>query len=124
MILVLYIHTARRCVYIIQVHTAFQQTHYTIMIENVPPSLRSVTALSAFFDKLFPGNQSRAVLFSPFSLFSFFALLRVGIQLYMSLCLFVITLHHSRKARIISFWLITIISHCSSRPKNEITLKT
>jgi hypothetical protein len=50
----------------------FQQTHYTIMIENVPPSLRSVTALSAFFDKLFPGNQSRAVPFSPFSLSSFF----------------------------------------------------
>ena len=35
----------------------FQQTHYTIMIENVPPALRSVTALSAFFDKLFPGLQ-------------------------------------------------------------------
>ena len=34
----------------------FQQTHYTIMIENVPPPLRSVTTLSAFFDKLFPGE--------------------------------------------------------------------
>lgn len=33
----------------------FQQTHYTIMIENVPPPLRSVTSLTNFFDKLFPG---------------------------------------------------------------------
>ena len=33
----------------------FHQTHYTIMIENVPPSLRSTTELTMFFDKLFPG---------------------------------------------------------------------
>jgi hypothetical protein len=31
------------------------QTHYTVMIENVPPSLRSKTALKEFFNKLFPG---------------------------------------------------------------------
>lgn len=45
----------------------FQQTHYTIMIENVPPPLRSVTALSSFFDKLFPGTACLRSDFCPSS---------------------------------------------------------
>lgn len=32
------------------------QTHYTIMIENVPSNLQSAPALKEFFEKLFPGK--------------------------------------------------------------------
>lgn len=32
------------------------QTYYTVMIERLPTSLRSTSALEAFFDKLFPGQ--------------------------------------------------------------------
>lgn len=32
------------------------QTYYTVLIEKLPPSLRSTTALYAFFDKLFPSQ--------------------------------------------------------------------
>lgn len=31
------------------------QTHYTVMIENVPATLQSGPALKDFFEKLFPG---------------------------------------------------------------------
>jgi hypothetical protein len=33
------------------------QTHYTVMIENVPSSLQSAPALKDFFEKLFPGES-------------------------------------------------------------------
>lgn len=31
------------------------QTYYTVMVENVPPTLRSAPTMTAFFEKLFPG---------------------------------------------------------------------
>lgn len=34
-----------------------EQTYYTVMVENIPPCLRSPPKLSAFFDKLFPGTS-------------------------------------------------------------------
>ena len=37
------------------------QTHYTIMLENVPLQLQSGPRLHAFFDKLFPGTSSRSL---------------------------------------------------------------
>jgi hypothetical protein len=33
-----------------------QQTHYSLLVENVPPYLRSNPALISFFDNLFPGH--------------------------------------------------------------------
>lgn len=33
------------------------QTYYTVLVERVPPPLRSAPALTAFFEKLFPGSQ-------------------------------------------------------------------
>lgn len=33
-----------------------QQTYYTLMVENLPPNLRSAPKLKAFFDTLFPGK--------------------------------------------------------------------
>lgn len=32
-----------------------QQTYYTLMVENLPPNLRSAPKLKAFFETLFPG---------------------------------------------------------------------
>ena len=32
------------------------QTYYTVMVERVPPKLRSATALKDYFEKLFPGD--------------------------------------------------------------------
>ena len=33
-----------------------QQTYYTLMVENIPPTLRSAPKLKAFFETLFPGD--------------------------------------------------------------------
>lgn len=38
-----------------------QQTYYTLMVENIPPNLRSGPKLKAFFETLFPGQS-----YSPF----------------------------------------------------------
>ncbi|KAJ1385444.1 hypothetical protein B484DRAFT_410502 [Ochromonadaceae sp. CCMP2298] len=32
------------------------QTYYTVMVERLPPSLRSGPMLATFFEKLFPGD--------------------------------------------------------------------
>ena len=34
------------------------QTYYTLMVEKIPTTLRSAPALEAFFEKLFPGEES------------------------------------------------------------------
>jgi len=39
------------------------QTNYSILIENIPPSLRSANALRTFLDKIFPGASVNALIF-------------------------------------------------------------
>ena len=57
------------------------QTYYTVMVEHIPPALRSAPALRDFFNKLFPGIPhafSALILHTYIFLFTiFFALLQV-----------------------------------------------
>jgi hypothetical protein len=40
------------------------QTYYTVMIEKIPSSLRSVPALTQFFEKIFPGEERQKKILS------------------------------------------------------------
>ena len=55
---------ARRLQYLVQVYPVSEQadpdtppqTYFTVMVECIPPSLRSASALREFFERLFPGE--------------------------------------------------------------------